>query len=76
MFHTFAADTPSIMMGWWMLAYPETQARAQAELDSVADYPYLPYTRAMVKEVLSWRPVGPLGIPHHQTTKGAQAVYP
>ena len=38
MFHNFAADTSSIMMGWWMLAmlaYPETQARAQAVLDSV-----------------------------------------
>ena len=56
-----------------MLAYPETQARAQAELDAVvgrtrlptfADYPHLPYIRAMVKEVLRWRPVGPLGSPH------------
>ena len=64
------------MMAWWllaMLAYPDTQARAQAELDAVvgrarlptfADYHSLPYIRAMVKEVLRWRPVGPLGIPH------------
>ena len=67
------------MMAWWllaMLAYPETQARAQAELDAVvgrarlptfADYHNLPYIRAMVKEVLRWRPVGPLGIPHIST---------
>ena len=56
-----------------MLAYPETQARAHAELDAVvgrdrlptfADYPHLPYIRAMVKEVLRWRPIGPLGSPH------------
>ena len=56
-----------------MLTYPETQARAQAELDAVvgrsrpptfADYPHLPYIRAMVKEVLRWRPVAPLGVPH------------
>ena len=56
-----------------MLAYPETQARAQAELDAIvgrgrmpsfADYPHLPYIRAMVKEVLRWRPVAPLGVPH------------
>ena len=52
------------MMAWWMLAmlaYPETQARAQAELDAVvgrallptfAGYPLLPYTPAMVKDVL------------------------
>jgi cytochrome P450 len=66
-------------MAWWtlaMIAYPETQARAQAELDAVvgrarlptfADYPHLPYIRAMVKEVLRWRPVGPLGVPHRLT---------
>ena len=59
-----------------MLAYPETQVRAHAELDSVvgrarmptfADYPHLPYIRAMVKEVLRWRPVAPLGMPHRST---------
>ena len=67
------------MTAWWllaMLAYPETQARAHAELDAVvgrarlptfADYPHLPYIRAMVKELLRWRPVGPLGIPHVST---------
>jgi cytochrome P450 len=67
------------MMAWWLLAmgaYPETQARAQAELDAVvgrarlptfADYSYLPYVRAMVKEVLRWRPVGPMGVPHLST---------
>ena len=51
-----------------MLAYPGTQARAQAELDAVvgrarlptfAGYPLLPYTRAMVKEVLRWKPPPP-----------------
>jgi cytochrome P450 len=66
-------------MAWWilaMLAYPETQARAQAELDAVvgrarlptfADYSSLPYIRAMVQEILRWRPVAPLGIPHQLT---------
>lgn len=43
-----------------MALYPETQARAQSELDTVvgrarlptfADYDHLPYIRAMVKEV-------------------------
>jgi cytochrome P450 len=70
------SDTTSGMMAWWllaMLAYPETQARAQAELDTVvgrarlptfADYAHLPYIRAMVKEALRWRPVGPMGVPH------------
>jgi cytochrome P450 len=63
-------------MYWWMLAmvaFPETQRRAQAELDSVvgrsrvpsfSDLPSLPYLRAMVKEVLRWRSVLPVGIPH------------
>ncbi|KAF8489336.1 cytochrome P450 [Russula emetica] len=70
------ADTSSVMMSWWtlaMLAYPETQARAQAELDAVigrtrmptfADYPHLPYIRAMVKELLRWRPITPITTPH------------
>ena len=66
-------------MAWWtlaMVAYPETQALAQEELDRVVgrghlptfkDYPNLPYIRAMVKEVLRWRPAGPLGAPHRST---------
>jgi cytochrome P450 len=73
------SETVSAMMSWWtlaMLAYPKTQARAQAELDAVvgrerlptfADYPHLPYIRAMVKEVLRWKPVAPLGGPHRCT---------
>ncbi|KAF8463377.1 cytochrome P450 [Russula ochroleuca] len=73
------ADTTSSMLAWWtlaILAYPETQARAQAEIDAVvgrarlptfADYPHLPYVRAMVKEVLRWRPVAPLAAPHQST---------
>jgi len=66
-------------MGWWtlaMLAYPETQARAQTELDAVVgrtrlptfvDYPHLPYIRAMVKELLRWRPASPIIEPHRTT---------
>ena len=59
-----------------MVVYPETQARAHAELDAVvgrtrppnfADQPHLPYIRAMVKEVLRWRTNGPLGVPHLST---------
>ncbi|KAI0255208.1 cytochrome P450 [Lactifluus subvellereus] len=72
-------DSTSTLMAWWtlsMLAYPETQARAHAELDAVvgrnrlptfADYPHLPYIRAMVKEVLRWSPITPLGVPHYST---------
>ena len=59
-----------------MVTYPEAQKRAQAELDAVvgrtrtptfADFQHLPYIRAMVKEVLRWCPVVPLGIPHLST---------
>jgi cytochrome P450 len=59
-----------------MLAYPETQARAYAELDAVvgrtrlptfADSPHLPYIHAIVKELLRWRPVVPLATPHRTT---------
>ncbi|KAI0270342.1 cytochrome P450 [Russula aff. rugulosa BPL654] len=54
----------------------ETQARAHAELDAVigrtrlptfADYPHLPYIRAMVKELLRWRPIAPIVTPHRCT---------
>ncbi|KAH9035788.1 cytochrome P450 [Lactarius pseudohatsudake] len=70
------AETTSASLAWWMLAmatYPEVQKRAQAELDAVvgrsrtptfADFHNLPFIRAMVKETLRWRPVGPLGFPH------------
>ncbi|KAH9992003.1 cytochrome P450 [Russula compacta] len=70
------AETTTSSMYWWMLAmvaFPETQRRAQAELDTVvgrgripsfSDLPSLPYLRAMVREVLRWRSVLPVGIPH------------
>ena len=73
------ADSNLVIMGWWMLAmlaYPETQAHAQAELDAVvgcarlptfADHSHLPYIRAMVKETIRWRPVGPLAMYHWST---------
>jgi cytochrome P450 len=56
-----------------MVAFPEVQRRAQAELDAVvgrarpptfADATHLPYVRAIVKEVLRWRPPVELGLPH------------
>ena len=59
-----------------MVAYPEVQARAQAEPDEVvgrarpptfADVPSLPYIRAMVKETLRWSPIVPFGVPHAST---------
>ena len=56
-----------------MVAHPEYQRRAQAELDAVvgrsrvptfSDISSLPYMQAMVKEVLRWRPPFAFSIPH------------
>ena len=56
-----------------MIACPEVQDQAHAELDEVvgnarpptfADIPSLPYIRAMVKETLRWSPIVPFGVPH------------
>ncbi|KAJ7241641.1 cytochrome P450 [Mycena rebaudengoi] len=70
------ADTTVSALGSFvlaMLAYPEVQYKAQAELDSVIgmgnlpDFPdeaSLPYVTALVKEVLRWRNVTPIAIPH------------
>ena len=54
-----------------MALHPEEQARAQREIDSVighsrlptlADKPDLPYTDALIKEVMRWHPMLPLGM--------------
>ncbi|KAF8657593.1 hypothetical protein AX16_002174 [Volvariella volvacea WC 439] len=59
-----------------MAKYPEVQAKAQAEIDSVVgndrlpsldDWDNLPYIRALTLEVLRWHSIGPLGIPHVST---------
>lgn len=53
-----------------MALHPEEQARAQEEIDSaighsrlpsLSDKPDLPYTNALIKEVMRWHPVLPLG---------------
>ncbi|CCM02244.1 uncharacterized protein FIBRA_04325 [Fibroporia radiculosa] len=59
-----------------MLRYPEIQAKAQAELDSVigttrlpsiTDRQSLPYIRSLITEVHRWAPVIPLCLPHALT---------
>jgi cytochrome P450 len=53
-----------------ILVRPEVQKMAQEEVDSVTrrerlpkfeDRPKLPFVDAVCKEVVRWRPVGPLG---------------
>lgn len=66
------AQTAATMQTFYlaMVLYPEAQHEAQAEIDRViggdrfptlADQPNLPYIDALVKEVLRWHPVVPLG---------------
>jgi cytochrome P450 len=69
-------ETTSTTLEWWilaMLAYPEVQNQAHAELDEVvgsarpptfADLQSLPYIRAIVKETLRWSLTVPFGVPH------------
>ncbi len=56
-----------------MASYPEIQRKAQEEVDRVTggqrlpefdDRIHMPYTQAIVREVLRWRPLFPLGLPH------------
>ncbi|KAJ7777026.1 cytochrome P450 [Mycena metata] len=71
------SDTTVSALGTFVLAMivnPEAQRKAQAELDSVVgvgslpdftDESATPYVSAIVKEVLRWRNVTPIAIPHY-----------
>ncbi|KAF9557515.1 cytochrome P450 [Agrocybe pediades] len=59
-----------------MLCYPEVQKRAQAEVDRVlrgrllpefTDEDDMPYVGAVIKELLRWKPIAPLAVPHSTT---------
>jgi len=77
--YTGGSDTTvSSIYGFFlaMTLYPEVQAKAQAELDSVVgpdrlptleDLPALPYMAALCKEVLRWNVVTPLTSYHVST---------
>lgn len=56
-----------------LVAFPEVQKKAQAEIDAVvgedrcpawSDYHKLPYIATVIKEAMRWRPVAPLSVPH------------
>ncbi|KAI0334579.1 cytochrome P450 [Cubamyces sp. BRFM 1775] len=71
---TFPSDTYTVY--WFFLAMvlnPGAQEKAQAELDDVVgcdrlpefgDRPSLPYVNALIKEVLRWHVISPIGVPH------------
>ncbi|KZO94967.1 cytochrome P450 [Calocera viscosa TUFC12733] len=68
---TSASALSAFMMA--MILYPEVQKKAQQEIDAVVgadrlpaflDRNNLPYVDALVKEVLRWHPIAPIGFPH------------
>lgn len=76
------ADTSVSTMTSFFLAmsvYPEVQKKAQEEINRVvgssrlpsfSERENLPYVDAIVKEILRWLPVAPLGIPHAADEEG------
>ncbi|KAI5988963.1 cytochrome P450 [Pisolithus albus] len=60
-----------------MVLYPETQVKAQEEIDRVIgndrlpefkDRQNLPYVEAVFLEILRWHPINPILLPHKTTT--------
>jgi cytochrome P450 len=74
-----AADTTTITLTNFTLAmikFRDVQRKAQEEIDRVVgadrlptfeDQERLPYINALVKEIIRWRPVAPMGFPHTAT---------
>ncbi|KAJ7290010.1 cytochrome P450 [Mycena rebaudengoi] len=67
-----------------MALFPDVQDKAQEELDRVvgrqrlptgSDIQGLPYITAVITEVLRWRPVAPLGLPHRSTVEDEYQGY-
>ncbi|KAJ6580662.1 cytochrome P450 [Mycena capillaripes] len=75
--YSAGADTTVSALGTFILAIlanPEAQRKAQVEIDSVigagqlpdfVNEEALPYVTAIVKEVLRWKNVTPIAIPHY-----------
>ncbi|KAK0500313.1 cytochrome P450 [Armillaria luteobubalina] len=66
------------------ILYPEIQAKAQAELDTVVgstrlpnfdDRPQLPYIEAILSEALRWNPVVPMGVAHRSVNADVYRGY-
>ncbi|KAK1235401.1 hypothetical protein PQX77_001384, partial [Marasmius sp. AFHP31] len=85
--YTAGADTTDGTLLSFVLAmtlHPEVQARAQKEIErvvgpgSLPDFDSrdsLPYVNALIAEVLRWRPVTPLSLPHRAVNEDVYAGY-
>ncbi|KAF5315497.1 hypothetical protein D9619_007172 [Psilocybe cf. subviscida] len=81
MTYSAGADTTSSALNTFFYAMaagvsPDAQGKAQEEIDRVVgrdrlptydDCLSLPYTEAILREVLRWKPVSPIGVPHRVT---------
>ncbi|KAF9261712.1 cytochrome P450 [Marasmius fiardii PR-910] len=85
MFANGSAATVTALSSFFlaMVLYPQVQARAQKELDSllhgrlpdISDESSLPYITAIVKEVLRWNPAVPMAFPHKLTSDDSYNGY-
>ncbi|KAF5356572.1 hypothetical protein D9758_008288 [Tetrapyrgos nigripes] len=69
-----AYETTSASLAWFlliMIQFPHIQQKAQEEIDTVigrsrmpsfSDMNHLPYIRALMREILRWRPPAPFGV--------------
>ncbi|THU92382.1 cytochrome P450 [Dendrothele bispora CBS 962.96] len=80
--HTTSAFLQSLVL--CLTAFPDTQKKAQAEIDKVIgldrvpqleDFARLPYCSALINEMHRFRIVGPLGIPHATLDDGMYRDY-
>ena len=68
--HLLKVVSALISFFFLMAINPSVQKKAQADIDRIApnrlptldDYDSLPYIRAIIKEVMRWAPVAPLGL--------------
>jgi cytochrome P450 len=67
-----------------MTLFPEVQAKAREEIDRVLgcdelpnwnDRARLPYIEAMIAELLRWKPIAPLALPHCASEDGEYRGY-
>ncbi|THU93090.1 cytochrome P450 [Dendrothele bispora CBS 962.96] len=74
--YSAALETTASTLSWFLFAmiqFPAVQQKAQQEIDEIVGHGRLPsfsdinqlhYVRAVIKEVLRWRPPLPLSLPH------------